>query len=348
MTRMLFAWLCALIMGAASAQSSAAQTRAGAYNVQMVKIAFQHWLALPIFIDRGADIGTLYLLSTLASEQFEARGYECYKELEVEAPRSSGDILVVARVSHEAAGHLGLPLRQFLAKLSLSGERMEVSNAALSLTDILVWGPNRPRQLTDPSNLHPGPACAAHRGYLRAGNAEDILVWRVIEAAHRFGWTLERATAAAVKGEIAKGQSVLGSAKARIAEGSEDVLLVSAPRNVIAVQPNRLNGRRLLELYAYYTENPESYVELQSIVDTYLRGGEAGLLRELADRIRRWREENGYGGDRLEDFVASIFTSEGSDFRPDVEEELGGLDPELRSAAAYTAALLAIPVSDLQ
>ena len=318
-----------------------AQSEIVAYKAFMAKLSISRWGAMPIFIDTRADVGTMYLLQHLAQEQPSARGERCYLDRYLEEPQEEPSIVLQNGVGFAASAKLGIPLRQYMADVGLSGSYDSSTDTLFRLDGVRIDGPWSDWPLSDIDNIGQDPACGKLKENI-SGAVDGLLAFRTVTASLRIERFLESREAANVSASIAKGRSKLGEAKAEVIQSTASYLLIEGEQTVIAIQPQKLDPGRVTEIYAFFNERPETYAELRMLVDNYLAGTGPGFWDRRRAEILGWLEKNWWADHTLEDFERELFASDRARPRSEVEEKIQALEPRAFEAAGYLGAALVI------
>lgn len=323
------------------AGSAYAADDATTYKAFLAKIAISEWGAIPILIDLHADVGTLYTLENLSQERPASRGVQCYRDRYLEKPAGRPSILMHQGAGVAASIHAGIPLRKYFTDLGIGGSYSKATSTTYRLDRIQIEGPWSDWPLSDPDNTLDDEACNTLRTYI-SGVTAGLLGFRTIHSSLRIETFLDVMVAADVEAKLGSETATLAKAKARILKAHSDYLIIEGEQTLIALQPTKLDPRELAKIYAYFNDNPDSYAELQMLVDNYLAGTDPDFWERRSAEIKGWLEKHWWGGKTLDDFVIQIFSSEEARPLSEIEEEVQTLGQIPFEASGYLAAAIVI------
>ncbi|MEL7214156.1 MAG: hypothetical protein AAGK92_15950 [Pseudomonadota bacterium] len=291
------------------ASTASAQSGNTAYKAAVAKLVISEWGAYPIFIDKNADSGTFYRISNLSQERQSSRGTACFLERPIEPAAQFGSRLIETTQNFDSSAGLGVPLRQLLADVGLDAAVARNNNLTLRLDNIETEGPWAEWVYLQSNNVRDDPACDDVRAFVQQGGT-GLLGFRAIKAGHRMEITLTGSQAATVEAELKKKDDTIAQVNVGLQGEQVRFLLIEAPKSTIGLQPTHLDARRVAEIFAYFTDDPDSYVELQMLVDGYLTNSDPSLAEEFTAGLLGWFERHGWREETLDEFVDTLFTGE--------------------------------------
>lgn len=301
----LFSIIIAVTPFCASAQDEA-QTR---MKAELTRKAFALWHAMPIHNNFGVRVGDFVDIDT---EAIAIGQPICFPNLSIRSLMGDTPEVIQLSISNRISYDLGVIVSGWISRVPVE-VRAEASSMAESSSVSVI---SRERDVIPAQgiewlvfNIDARVECDLLRNALEEWDGERLLVARVLG-----GVTIAKSEVASEYLTEISPSTDLGSVGA-IAIGNESssstrsISIHLRPNGSLAIQPLKVDRMELMRVYAMRSQYPESWAQLELIVDSYISGEEPSPIEKTAAALREILQTLGGSNESFEDYRKKLFGS---------------------------------------
>lgn len=320
--RLFWIFLSALIVTAAPAVVNASEMAEALTKLRasFARTSFSHFKAMPLHIRYEVKVGEVIRIQ---DEQRLIESTTCYPDLDI-ATENAQEVASVS-LSRKSSALLGLGLDGAVygipASANVELERSIQRSAQSVLRRRSMSYPQRGVE-TFGSPSGTDTACLSMFPPAFIPGGPGLLVSAVIEGSLETQQSVDIGLAAQIDASAKvtpRGFPVEVSGEIAASNNSSSVIAHLRPEGSFAVQSAFVSRRRLMEYYALANDNPDTWAELEALIESFLSGEEPGMLANIRTDILSLWEKLDQPEEALSQYRERLFAAEDTQFVASVE-----------------------------
>ena len=317
---------------AATANEALAKQRAA-----LARFTFSQWHAMPLHNNFGADVGDLIDTRREAPVLSAAHCLPGLVRTDLIRGQTESFALTLDRAaSAELAVDLGLDglpadVKANVARTASTSAHTDVVRTG----DFIAAGGSYAMEQA----ISDEDKCALIPAHLGAPNAGRMLVARVFMGTLKTKFEISAETKASIEAAAKAGAAPVDiAASAGASTKTAQAVATLRPYGSLAVQLSRMDPDAARYIYALKQEHPETWAELERLVDSYITGSEVSGLPYVGSKLREYWEKMGRSPTTVPELRQLLFASEKTR-RVDDYAELELPDAVWEALSIYAAAV---------
>ena len=290
-------------------------------RASFARTAFSHFKAMPLHIRHKVEVGEVIRIQ---DEQRLIESLTCYPDLDVEI--DDGEEVASVSLSRKSAVLVGLggeaPVYGIPSSMNAEFERSIRRNVQSVLIQSSVSYPQMGVvEMSSPSGTDPACLKLLPPAYIPMG--PGLLVSTVIEGSLVTRQSIDRNLAATIDASAKltpRGLPVEVSGNVDTSSSTRSVIAQLRPEGSFAVQSAFISRRVLMEYYALANNDPDTWAELEALIESYISGEEPGIFANVRTGILWLWEKLDQPEESLMQYRERLFASEDVQFVPKVED----------------------------